>query len=122
MASNKVNIWFDFFLSDIRISQCHENGCKLYKSQFLVWKHVFCVIIWKRKSDNKGLQKFMRFVKIKTSKSISNLLMKTGNNNNFDILIQFDSYKWEADPQENKNVLTPESQTTQHTILQQLWL
>ena len=48
--------------------------------------------------------------------------MKTGNNNNFDILIQFDSYKWEADPQENKNVLTPESQTTQHTILQQLWL
>lgn len=49
--------------------------------------------------------------------SIPNLLIKTTNNNDFYVLIQFNSYRREADEQ-NKSVLTTERTTTHHTILQ----
>ena len=110
MTSNKINI---ICFPYNGFSQCHENGCKAYKSQsfilfkinctILVWKHGLCHDM--KEKIKQRASKLCGLVKIKKQKYIKSFSY---------ILIQFDSYRREADTPQNKNVFKKHSNSTHH--------
>ena len=94
-------IWFPYYLNFIFLKWLQIwQVTKFYTfwnqlCTILAWKHVFRVTTWTQESHYRAIT-----IK-KENKSISSLLIKT-TNNDFYMLILFNSYRREADMQENK--------------------